>query len=209
MARPSSAARAVPVLALCLSAAGSLEAVDPAAGRLLVASRKVSDPAFAGTVVLLIRHDSRGAMGLILNRQSEIPLSKLFPGLPSPANASDPVFLGGPVGRTGVIGLVRSSVAPAGAGLVFSDVLMIVNREPLSQTIAAGARPDKFRAYLGYSGWTTGRLPAEVEAGSWHVLPATTRLVFDPDPPTLWPRLMRRIESLSAGRPAATRRSGA
>ncbi|HSW49355.1 MAG TPA: YqgE/AlgH family protein, partial [Bryobacteraceae bacterium] len=138
MARLSGATRAIPFLALCVAAGAPVKAEDLSAGRLLVASRTVSDPAFAGSVVLLLRHDSRGTMGLILNRQSEIPLSKLFPGMPKSANASDPVFVGGPVGRTGVIGLVRSSGAPPGTSRVFGDVHMIRDREPLERTIAAG-----------------------------------------------------------------------
>jgi putative transcriptional regulator len=211
MARLSGAGRTISALALCLSAAATSPAADLAPGRFLVASRQVSEVTFAGTVVLLIRHDGRGAMGLIVNRRSEVNLSKLFPAMPKSRSSTDPVYIGGPVGRTGVIALARSRAAPEGAARIFADVHMIADRDLLEQTIAAGARQGEFRVYLGYSGWTKGRLEREVEAGSWHVLAADTAQVFDPKPDSLWSRLMQRIEGLRARRPspAATRRSGA
>ena len=211
MARLSGAGGTISALALCLSAATASPAADLAPGRFLVASRQVSEAAFAGTVILLIRHDGRGAMGLIVNRRSEVPLSKLFPATPRSGSSADPVYIGGPVGRTGVIALARSRAAPEGAARVFADVHLITDRDLLARTITAGAGPGDFRVYLGYSGWTTGRLQREVEAGSWHVLAADTAQVFDPEPESLWSRLMQRIEALRARRPApaVTRRSGA
>jgi putative transcriptional regulator len=211
MAWLSGAGRMVSGLTLCLSFAQFSPAADLAPGRLLVASRQVSDPTFAGTVVLLISHESRSAVGLIVNRRSEVPLSSLLPGMPKGANASDPVFVGGPVGKTGVVALVRSRAAPVGAARIFADVYLVSEKALLEKVLAAGARPDVFRVYLGYAGWTSGRLEKEVAAGSWHILPADSAHAFDPEPDSLWTRLMQRIEGgLARSRTRVlTRRSGA
>jgi len=60
-------------------------------GKLLVASRGLGDPNFAGTAILLIRYDENGVVGLVLNRRTDVPLSRVLdlkaakerPGLPS------------------------------------------------------------------------------------------------------------------------------
>ena len=118
MARLSGGGRMIAVAALCVWAAALSPAADLSRGVFLVASRQVSDPAFAGTVVLLIRQDSRGAMGLIVNRRSDARLSTLLPRIP---NAADPVYIGGPVGRTGAIALARGAAVPVGAARVIAD----------------------------------------------------------------------------------------
>ncbi len=197
-------------LMLCLSTGSLSSAADLSRGLFLVASRQVTDPTFAETVVLLIRQDSRGAMGLIVNRRSEARLSVLLPGMPKTPGSADPVYVGGPVGRTGVIGLARSGAAPAGAPRVFADVHLISERALLEKTLSAGARSDVFRLYLGYAGWTNERLRNEIEQSLWHTVAADSAQVFDPRPDTLWRRLMLRIEGqLATNRPAATKRSGA
>jgi hypothetical protein len=66
---------------------------DLGVGKLLVASRSLGDPDFAGTVVLLVRYDEKGALGLILNRRTDLPLSRVL-DLEAAKDRSDPVYLG-------------------------------------------------------------------------------------------------------------------
>ncbi len=190
-------------LILALSAL-RLAGADLAAGKFLVASRIVSDPRFAGTVVLLIHHDQASAMGLIINRRSKASLASLFPGMGPAENRFDPVYIGGPVGGTRVLALARSRVAPAGTTRLLADVRLISERPALERVLATGARSDVLRVYLGYAGWTTGRLEREVAAGSWHILAGDAGLVFDAEPESLWKRLMRRFEGPRASTPGST-----
>jgi len=76
--------------------------------------------------------------------------------------------------------------------------------------LASGARPDVFRVYLGYAGWSASQLEAETALGAWHVFPADAGVVFDPDPETMWRRQIRRTDSLMVlavpfSRPASPR----
>src|ERR1700742_1092219 len=80
---------------------------DLGIGKLLVASRSLGDPDFAGTVVLLVRYDEKGALGLILNRRTDVPLSRVL-DLEAARDRSDPVYLGGPVGPSAVFALFES-----------------------------------------------------------------------------------------------------
>ena len=65
--------------------------------------------------------------------------------------------------------------------------------------MAAGTGPATFRVYAGYSGWTAKQLQGEVELGGWHIFPGDASVVFDPDPESVWSRLIRKTEQRIAG----------
>ena len=167
---------------------------DLAPGRFLVAHRNLGDPNFARTVVLLATFGEEGAMGLIVNRQTKLPLSKVLGDLKAAKDRTDRVYFGGPVSITGVLALARSRPRPEDARHVFADVHLISSKPLLEKTLAAGAQAGALRVYLGYSGWAPGQLEAEVELGSWYIFRADAGMVFDPEPDTVWSRLMGRTE---------------
>jgi putative transcriptional regulator len=170
------------------------------AGRLLVASRDLSDPNFAQTVVLLVHHDEdEGVLGLIINRRTKLPISRAFQELPAAKGRTDPVYAGGPVERTAVLALVRSDAKTKGGESILADVSMISSEDLLEKTLAAGPESKAFHVYLGYSGWTAKQLEREVELGAWYIFPGESALVFDPNPESLWSRLIRRTEERIAG----------
>lgn len=173
------------IVCACITAV----AQNLAAGKLLVASRKSHDPDLARTVILLVHYDQQGAIGLILNRPSKVPLSDVMPEL---KNASVPVFSGGPV-TIGVRALLKSAAKPDRAVHIIADVSMISNKPLLERIVAARTPATKFRVYAGYTGWSTGQLRSEVQLGLWHVLAGDASAVFDPVPEKLWPGLIGRL----------------
>lgn len=196
------ALRAAPLIALCaLACVDSLAqsgdrtaAKDLAPGSLLVASRKLGDPNFARTAVVLVQYGSGGAMGLIVNRPTATVLSAVLDSTSTRPNAKDPIFEGGPVGTDGLVALVKSSAAAEDARRVTHDVYLISSRSALDRKIASGARGDSLRIYAGYSGWGPGQLERELESGAWHIFRADAATIFDPDPERLWLRYIRRTE---------------
>jgi putative transcriptional regulator len=166
-----------------------------AAGKLLVAARHLPDPNFTDTVVLLVEYSRDGAAGLVLNRPSVVPLSRALPGVEPPAGA-ETAFVGGPVAQDAVLALSR--VPCDACPLVGRDVYLVNTSEALQDRLAAGADARRLRVYVGYAGWGGGQLEAETRRGSWRVLEADARVVFDPDPETLWRRLIRRTEAVLA-----------
>ena len=166
-----------------------VQAQELAAGKLLVASRKSVDPDLAKSVVLLVRYQEQGAIGLIVNRRSNVPLSEIFPALKS---ARAQVYKGGPI-AIGIRGLLRSRSKPEPGLHVFGDVSMISNSRVTEDLVRAGASPGTFRVYAGYVGWSTQQLKSEVALGLWRVLPGDANVVFDPDPEKVWGRLMSRL----------------
>jgi putative transcriptional regulator len=169
-----------------------------AAGKLLVAARRLPDPNFSRTVVLLAVHGDEGAMGLIVNRRSEVPLARLFPQVMPTMSTAGHAFAGGPVQREVAIALVRTSESPAGARPIMNGVHVVSAREPLEALLASGTPASRLRIYLGYAGWGPGQLEAETAQGSWHVLDGDADIVFDPDPAAVWPRQIARTEVISA-----------
>ena len=59
-------------------------------------------------------------------------------------------------------------------------------------TLAAMARLHGRARPAGYAGWAPGQLEHELEQGWWHVVRASYGDVYDPDPDTLWRRVLRR-----------------
>lgn len=163
-----------------------------AAGKLLVADEDLPDPRFANTVLLLIEHDAeKGTAGLMLNRRTGVPLSRLLPDLKEARGRSDPVYAGGPVGLNEIFALLRAARQPEQARRIFGDVHLISTRELLGKSLTDRVDPARFRVYAGYAGWAPGQLDREVDLGAWHIFPGDSNAVFDPQPDSLWQRLIQ------------------
>jgi putative transcriptional regulator len=187
----------IAVAALCggsVMYAQSTHEGDLGIGKLLVASRDLSDPAFAESVILVIHYDEGGTVGLMINRRTEVPIARALRDLKVGGDRSDPVYHGGPVEGTNVLALLRSRIQPDDAAPVFGDVYLVSTKALLERTLARGAGPAEFRVYLGYCGWSRGQLENEVRQGAWHIFNRNSDLVFDSDAKSLWHRLMARVE---------------
>ena len=107
------------------------------AGKLLVASRELGDPRFAETVILLVQYDAQGVVGLILNRRTDIPLSRVLDGLKAAKDRSDPVYFGGPVETPTVFALFQSPAKIEGAEHICSGVYLISAKTLFEKVISA------------------------------------------------------------------------
>jgi len=170
------------------------------AGSFLVARRDLPDPNFARSVVLLLRHDERASMGLVVNRRAHLELGELFPDQKSSPHGAEPVFWGGPVGTTGVLALWRARQETE-AEQIIPGVYLVATKTLLKKKLAEPGDPGRLRVYLGYCGWGPSQLLRELEIGAWHVMRADERLVFDPEPETLWQRLIARTELIPVQAP--------
>jgi putative transcriptional regulator len=164
------------------------------AGALLVASPSLDDPNFTRTVILLLDHDSEGALGVVLNRPSAIAAGDALPRWADAASEPAVVHLGGPVTPEAVVCLGRirqrdAGLAPQGwtplAGAVGAVDL---DTEPADLVDALEA----LRVFAGYSGWGPGQLEAELLLGGWLLLAAEPDDAFTATPQTLWSQVLRR-----------------
>lgn len=162
---------------------------QPAAGRFLIATRQVQG-GFAQTVILLVDVDAGGAMGVIVNHPTKLPLAKLLPDIAALRGRREPVYLGGPVQPDRLMLLIRSKTAPPDATRVTGDVYASGSVATL-RAVAGKKRGATFRAYVGYAGWAAGQLESEVARGDWVVAPSDADSIFSEDPAGLWHDLIR------------------
>jgi putative transcriptional regulator len=172
----------------------SMRPADLGAGKMLVASRDLPDPNFAKTVILLVQYDAEGVVGLILNRRSTVPISRVLEDISGAKQRADLIYAGGPVGRTDVLALLRSNDKSGDAKRVFGDIRLVSSKALLEKTFSAPTEANILHVYLGYSGWTVEQLEHEVDLGAWYIFRGDSEAVFDPNPDSLWSRLIRQTE---------------
>lgn len=168
----------------------------PRAGRLLVANPLLPDPNFDRTVVLLLAYNGEGALGLILNRPSQMDVGEPLPQWEHLAAAPAVLFLGGPVQHQAVICLARNTPAPR-AGRDpddgWKEVAPGVATIDLDQDPGSVAgRVRQVRMFAGYASWAGGQLESEIQAGAWWIIDAEPEDAFTLDPGELWKRVLRR-----------------
>ncbi|MEO8050272.1 MAG: YqgE/AlgH family protein [Acidobacteriota bacterium] len=163
-------------------------------GKLLIAAREAKGPIFGETVILLIRYDQTGTVGLVINRRTKLPISKALEPLKGAIGRTDPVYIGGPVEGENVLALLKANLMPEGATHVTGKVYLIPSAALLDKTLAGHPEADEFHVYLGYCGWARGQLENEARHGLWQVLSGSADAVYDSEPETLWSRLIDRAE---------------
>ena len=174
------------------------------AGTLLVARRGLPDPNFSETVVLLLGYGPGGAVGLVVNRPSDVELGALASRIEGLDGRSDRLYIGGPVKGENLFLLVRADEPPAGAERVFENVYVSHEAELLKRLGSSGIPAERLRVYAGYAGWAPGQLDNEIERGDWFAVAPDQESIFTPHPKETWRRLVPPIPT-----ERATRRTGA
>jgi len=159
------------------------------AGQLLVATPEMQDPRFIETVIYLVKHDSGGAMGIVINRPlGKGPIEALLKGIgveSKGAKGEIVVHYGGPV-------------SPEAGFILHSDDLLLENSTKVKDGIAMTADPKILEAIshgtgprqsllaLGYAGWAPGQLEEELKADAWFVVAADKAFIFSENADKKW-----------------------
>lgn len=163
-----------------------------AAGSLLLASAGLLDPNFADTVVLLLDVNDEGALGVVLNRPSALPVSEVLGEWGDVVDEPEVLFQGGPVATDGALAVALA--APGGeGGAGFRPVagrLGLLDLDTPRELVAGTV--DRLRIFAGYAGWGVGQLEAEIAEGSWYVVPGEVEDVFGDEAPDLRRQVLRR-----------------
>ena len=153
-------------------------------GQLLVATPMLGDPNFDRTVVLMIEHNSEGALGVVLNRPGTLEVVDALPEWSTLAASPAVLFSGGPVQGNALVGLGEEAEVP----LVGSVGTVNLGIAP----DGADGRLRRVRLFAGYAGWGPGQLEGEIEARAWFVLDALPEDALTPEPGELWSAVLRR-----------------
>jgi len=162
--------------------------MDSLRGHLLVAGSALWDPNFRRTVVLIGHHDEEGAVGVVLNRATEVLVAEAVPPLADLVEPGEPLFIGGPVQPEAAV-VLADLEDPGHADIVVFDSIGFLPTEVEREEVGGIRRA---RVFSGYAGWGAGQLERELEAGSWIVEPAAAEDVFTGEPDTLWQQVLRR-----------------
>jgi putative transcriptional regulator len=195
MTLPTSQPRPRRLFALLAVAAAALAAPLAAQsvgnGTLLVASPGLTDPNFARSVVLVLRNDDNGTLGVVLNRPTNLEPATVFPELATGVGTySGRLFRGGPNSPAQVLLLVRGlAAATISTPEILDKVFLTIDVDSLPEMVRLADGTNDLRIYAGHAAWGPGQLDAELRAGGWQVLPGTADLVFHTDPSDLWTEL--------------------
>jgi len=180
------------VVALSARPAWAEAGQSPVRGTFLIASRDLVDPNFRETVVIMLDYGQTGAVGLVINRPTEVPVSRLVPYIAALRDREDRVFNGGPVEPLRMTFLFRSRRQPEKGLAILDEVWAASSFELLEDTAQQSEVP--IRVFAGYAGWAPGQLDGEIERRSWHVMDGEADAVFSPEPGKLWRELIQRTE---------------
>ncbi len=171
---------------------------DPPPGHLLIASEAIQDPRFHHTVILLLRHDTSGAFGIVINRPlAEQSIASLLAaaGERNTADAalegSIRVFAGGPVQQQRGF-VVHSAEYRRDETLEVDGVVAMTASKDILRDIGRQRGPKRCFFAFGYAGWGAGQLEGEMARGDWHTAPEEPTLVFDEDRSAVWQRAFAR-----------------
>jgi len=177
-------------------------APDSLVGYLLIATPAIDDPNFSRRVILLLDHGLPGALGVVIDRPGGVGVDQLLPRWNEVASAPAELFIGGPVSRNSLIGLVRlASRAEAVEGSLNCPTgwrLLVDDERPVG-IVDLEADPASFagsiveaRLFSGYAGWESGQLEDEIDEGSWYVVRSHAGDAITADPEGLWRRVLKR-----------------
>ena len=148
-------------------------------------------PFFHHTVVLLVEHSEDGALGFVVNRPTDTPVTSLLEGFEVEELSEElpgEVWIGGPVApETGWVLFDPTSGDTAEVEAVeLCPRLAVSASHTFLERLADGRGPSRYALLLGYAGWGPGQLDEEIRGGSWIAIDLDPALVFDAEPEDCW-----------------------
>lgn len=172
---------------------------DPAAGKLLVASRDLGDPYFRHRVIYLLAHGDEGTIGLIVDHPLGIALSQVLSDESKADIGTDnadrhEVRFGGPVLLSRVAMLLRDQTDRSRLQRVDDHMFFSDDRNAIERVLKQGQSDNRARFYLGHAGWLPGQLELEMLQGAWFVTEADMDTIFADDVSGLWDKLILNLD---------------
>ena len=153
---------------------------------LIVATNKLKDKRFKNTVVVMLDHDEKGALGVVINKPlGTATISSLIKGLNDEAIKKDllnyevPIFWGGPLDNNKI--LIIHSQDYKNRKTKNYDKISISNNYKVLLDLAKNKGPSQSLVIIGVSAWTEGQLEGEIDKGHWNLSEVTQDILFQED----------------------------
>jgi putative transcriptional regulator len=150
--------------------------------QLLIAMPTLQDPNFARTVTYICEHGEHGAMGIVLNRPTDLRLADVLQHMQIEggmgAAGEQTVYLGGPVEEERGF-VLHTHTDPWDSTLAVDEEISITTSRDILEAMARGTGPRRTLVALGYAGWGAGQLEREMQQNAWLSGPADQSILFD------------------------------
>ena len=139
-------------------------------GHLLIAMPNLTDPYFAKSVTFICTHNQDGAMGIVINRPTDMSFGTLFEkinlNLHDKTLTERPVLYGGPVQpERGFV--LHQQIGEWDSSITIIDDIAVTTSKDILTAVAEGSGPKKLMLSLGYAGWGAGQLEQEISQNAW------------------------------------------
>lgn len=148
--------------------------------QFLVAMPGLQDSHFDRSVTLLCQHNDEGALGLVVNRPTDLRLSTMLDHVDVAHDKlpDDPiVYWGGPVSPERGFVLHGKPGDWDSCMKIEDDLYLTTSRDVLS-ALGRGDGPREFLITLGYAGWGSGQLEQELLDNAWLNTPLSRQILF-------------------------------
>jgi putative transcriptional regulator len=159
----------------------------PLTAIFITARTELPDDNFADSIVLVLNNLGPAPVGIIINRPTQVTVSRLFPELQRLAQLHDKVYFGGPVELGSVWFLFRAPKPPEHAVQAFEGVCLSSDEDLLLKLLGRDKPMDGLRIFVGHSGWGPGQLETEIARGDWTLGRAEPDAIFNSKSQHPWP----------------------
>ncbi len=161
--------------------------------QFLMAMPNMVEGSLAGSVIYICEHTSKGALGLVINRPTDLTLGTLFERIElkleiAPVKET-PVFFGGPV-QTDRGFVLHMPPGDYNSSIKLGGLALTTSRDVL-QAVAEGNGPEQMLVTLGYAGWGAGQLESEMARNAWLSVSADPHIIFDVPPEERYPAALK------------------
>ena len=155
----------------------------------LIAMPNLGDPNFSRTVALICEHSKDGAMGLVINRITDLRMTDVLEQMnieaPDSRHLNEPVHVGGPVQiNRGFV--VHEPLGKWESTLAVAGELGVSTSRDILEALARNQGPEHYILTLGYAGWEAGQLEHELAENAWLSGPADRGILFHTPPEARW-----------------------
>lgn len=162
---------------------------DTLKNQLLIAMPSLEDPNFSRTVTYICEHSEQGAMGIVLNRPTELSLADVLKHMEIEGDLGEAgeqkVYLGGPVEEERGF-VLHTHTEPWASTLAINEDISVTTSRDILEAMACGKGPSHALVALGYAGWGAGQLERELQDNAWLSGPADQSILFDLPPDQRW-----------------------
>lgn len=163
------------------------------ANQFLIAMPGMVEGSLAGSVIYVCEHTERGALGLVINRPTDLTLGTLFERIDltleiGPVKESL-VYFGGPV-QTDRGFVLHAPAGDYSSSIKLGGMALTTSRDVL-QAVAEGNGPARMLVTLGYAGWGAGQLESEMAQNAWLSVGADDSIIFDVPPEDRYPAALK------------------